>query len=257
MLSLYLFKHPILKAISQPLIPTIFLSEAVIGLLPNSNKYASSKIDSTGFMICSLFVFAWAVFDIFLTKSDSNSNENDETVNNNEESPKDEKFSLSNFDFATALFSVIMWITYMMDGMLNILLIRMLGGGFLQYFFHYILRFATLQFVYGLFINNQNVSKLFYIIYMAPQAVLWSIAAIISYYVKQNDYTRMVECFSCFNAIMSATLLYFSFKKFYQFPKYVSDDFKNKGIHFIFLIIGLLWYILVNAIFDINNYYYD
>lgn len=152
-------------------------------LLANSLYYSDSNLMYTGDALFALMFFVWIVLDVFLFKS--NTGENDNGANENEEnSPNDKKVDLKNFDFSTAIFSVLMWITYMMHGMVYFNDMKGSNEGNLQTFFYYFLRYPTLQFVFGLYLLNQNVSKVFYFIYMIPQAVLWPLAAIISYYVN-------------------------------------------------------------------------
>lgn len=254
MILLYLYQPTILKKLSPPLIISIFLSEA-LRLFGRIEYFYDSKLWYTGRMICSLFLFFWVILDIFLFKSEKNGDDNNETNEeneNNDNSANDKKFDINNFDFSTALFAVVMWITYMMDGIVTFADSKGLNEGSLQIFFYFVLFYATLQFVYGLYVINQNVSKVFYLIYMTPQAVLWPLASLISYYVHKGS-NAMIECYSCFSAFMIATLLYLVFKIYYQYPKYVKDEAQNKGFHFVFLIIGLLWYYIVGRISSINN----
>ena len=182
-------------------------------------------------------------------------NENDENDENEENSPNDKKVELKNFDFSTAIFSVLMWITYMMHGMVYFNVMKGSNEGNLQTFFYYFLRNPTLQFVFGLYLLNQNVSKVFYFIYMIPQAVLWPLAAIISYYVHQEDILRMYECFSCFNAFFAASLLFLAIKKYLPFQSYINDNISDKGFHLIFLSLGLIWYGVVMSLPNIRNDY--
>lgn len=267
MITLYLYQIPLLKKLSHPLIISIFLAET-LKLVSYESLYQDSRLENTKEMLVTLIIFCWVILDIFLPNSKGNSNEenneenegnnnDNENVENNDTSAK--KIDLKNFDFSTALFAVIMWITYMMNGMVyfnfirNLLDLREREIPTLQKFFYFVFHFATLQFVYGTYVLNQNVSKLFYLIYMIPQALLWPIASIISYYVHQENIVRMMECHSVFNAFMAGTLLYSVFKIYYQYPEYVKDENKNKGFHIIFLIIGFVWYGLINATRNINN----
>ncbi|KAK8886554.1 hypothetical protein M9Y10_042018 [Tritrichomonas musculus] len=285
LIVLYIFQPPILKKLYHPLIVSMFIAEALI--LFSGSSFDKSKLVYTERVICALVVFCWAVLDIFLgnpnesndsTNNNADANQDNETnqdneadeprkvveeeneapaVNENNEKPSnDKKIDTSNFDFRTAIFAVLMWVTYMMNGMVIFNKMRYLNEGTLQYFFYFFFRQATLQFMYGEYIINQGVSKLFYLIYMAPQAVLWPLAAIISYYVHQRDISRMEECASCFYAFMTATLYYSVFKIYFQYPEYVKDDLKNKGIHLLFLIIGFTWIYLISSIGYISNYHY-
>lgn len=262
MIALYLYQPPVLKKFSHTFITSIFLIEAFYFL--SGFYFQNSRLTDTGYVIVSLFVLFWAILDIFLGGSSNNTNENnqenenneqnDNAENNDNENPtNDNKFDVHNFDFLTAIFAVIMWVTYMAHGMFYFNDMKGANEGVLQMFFYFVFHYATLQFVYGMFIINQGVSKLFYLIYMTPQAVLWPLASIISYYVNQKDPTRLNECYYCFKAIMMATLLYYGFKMFYQSPKYVDGDAKNKAFNFIFLLLGIVWCSLVNAIGNINN----
>lgn len=202
MIVIYLYQIPILKKLYQSITISIFLAE-MAHLLSNSLYFSDSKLIFTGDALFALMFIVWIVLDVFLFKSNSGENDNgvNENNENDENSPNDKKVDLKNFDFSTAIFCVLMWITYMMHGMVYFNYVKGSNEGNLQTFFFYFLRYPTLQFVFGLFILNQNVSKVFYFIYMIPQAVLWPIASIIPYYVNQNDFSRMLECFSCFNAL--------------------------------------------------------
>lgn len=261
MISIYLFQPPLLKQLSQPLIISIFLVETY---QLATHDTVETKLKETGQMIRALFFIFLVILEIFLFKSkndndakETQENNDNETNEDNESSPNDKKVDFNNFDFNTAIFALVMWLTYMMYGVYSFNGMKGTGNEYaLQYFFHLVFMMATLQFVYGMYIINQNVSKLLYLIYMAPQAILFPLSAIISYYVDQKDDSAMKECYGIFSQFMSAILLFAIFKNFNdQCPNYTKDDKKNKGLYFIFILIGLFWYSLVDMLQNISNDY--
>lgn len=255
---LHLFKIPHLKKLSQPLIISMFLLEAIrkssiSNDFGNSSTFYGSNLMNTKTMLISLIILIWIALDILLFKSKENENINVSENNEDEENANDKKFDPNNFDYSTAFFVVIMWVTYMMNGITDFIYMKGSNEGNLQQFFYFVLRFATLQFVYGMYVLNQNVSRLFYLIYMIPQAILWPLASIISYYVHQEKNLNIYKCESCFNSFMSGSLYFLVFKIYYQCPEYINDEIKDKGFHLIFLIIGLAWYGIVHRIGNISN----
>ena len=281
-------KQDVVKNLIKPFTTAVFMMEGIYFLLPDGIGGYDSRLPSTGSAICVLFIVVFAMLENFLpeapnSKGSDNNNQNDqdngnvdhnvdqqslpnETSQNSSAQPQKEqntskpeggKPSLDNmgdFKYLTAIYVVIMWCTYMMDGMDYFAGMKDGWHRAINPLFQYIFRLGTLQYVYGMFVMNDNPPKWLYYLYMVPQACLWPIASLISFYVDSPT-TSMHSCAHCFAAIFAGALLYMGFRMMYQFQQAFKDDTdtKNRIIQGVTLAVGYLWFCFIGGIATMNN----
>ena len=272
-------KQDVVKNLIKPFTTAVFMMEGIFFLLPNGIGGYDSRLINTGSAICVLFIVVFAMLENFLPAapnskgSDNNNNNNGNDQDNgnvdhnvdqqsipseqNTNKPSDGKPSLDNmgdFKYLTAIYVVIMWCTYMMDGMNFFAGMKDGGKELINGLFAYIFRLGTLQYVYGMLVMNDNPPKWLYFVYMVPQAVLWPIASLISFYVHKPT-GSMDTCTHCFAAIMAGAILYMGFRMMYQFQQAFKDDSdtKNRIIQGVTLAIGYLWFCFIGGIWTMND----
>ena len=272
-------KQDVVKNLIKPFTTAVFMMEGIYFLLPNGIGGYDSRLINTGSAICVLFIVVFAMLENFLPEApnsqggdnkDNNQGNDQENGNvdhnvdqqsipaeQNTSKPSDGKPSLDNmgdFKYLTAIYVVIMWCTYMMDGMDFFSGMKNGGKQLINGLFVYIFRLGTLQYVYGMLVMNDNPPKWLYYLYMVPQAVLWPIAALISFYVDSPT-GSMHSCTHCFAAIMAGAILYMGFRMMYQFQQAFKDDSdtKNRIIQGATLAVGYLWFCFIGGIWTMNN----
>ena len=115
-----IFIHsPIIQNLIKPFTTAIFMMEALLYLLPPGLGFADDNIEYAGSIFCVLFIVVFAILDIFLQgKSQGGEQEaQDQQEDHKPEGGKPSLDNMGNFKIITAVYVVIMWITYMMDGM--------------------------------------------------------------------------------------------------------------------------------------------
>ena len=277
-------KQDVVRNLIKPFTTAVFMMEGIFFLLPTGIDGYDSRLINTGSAICVLFIVVFAMLDNFLPEApnakggDNNGNNQEngnvdhnvdqqslpnETSQNsgsqqpNTSQPKGGKPSLDNmgnFRFLTAIYVVIMWCTYMMDGMWFFAGMKDGPHQIINGLFVYIFRLGTLQYVYGMLVMNDNPPKWLYYVYMVPQAILWPLASLISFYV--HDPTgSMQSCAHCFAAIFAGALLYMGFRMMYEFQQAFKDDSdtKNRIIQGVTLAVGYLWFCFIGGIWTMNN----
>ena len=279
-------KQDRVKNLIKPFTTAIFMMEGIFFLLPNGINGYDSRLINTGSAICVLFVVFFAMLDNFLPKapnakeSDNNNGQEQDNVDHNVDQqsipneshennleqeaqeqntskPKGGKPSLDNmgnFKYLTAIYVIIMWCTYMMDGMDYFAGMKDTYDRPINALFVYIFRLGTLQYVYGMFVMNDEPPRWLYFLYMVPQAFLWPLSAVVAFYVDSPT-SSMHTCTHCFAAIMAGALLYMGFRMMYQFQQAFKDEkeTKNRIIQGVTLAIGYLWFCLVGGIWTMNN----
>ena len=268
-------KQDVVKNLIKPFTTAVFMMEGIFFLLPNGIGGYDSRLINTGSAICVLFIVVFAMLENFLPAAPNakggDDNKNDQDNGNvdhnvdqqsipqeqNTSKPADGKPSLDNmgdFKYLTAIYVVIMWCTYMMDGMNFFADLKDGPHCIINGLFVYIFRLGTLQYVYGMLVMNDNPPKWLYFVYMVPQAVLWPIASLISFYVHKPT-GSMDTCTHCFAAIMAGAILYMGFRMMYQFQQAFKDDSdtKNRIIQGVTLAIGYLWFCFIGGIWTMNN----
>lgn len=261
-LAVPIFIHsPIIQNLIKPFSTAVFMMEALFFLFPSGMSGYDSKIHQTGSIITVLFIVVFAILDIFLPNKNGGEEQQEQVDQQEDHKPEGGKPSLDNmgnFKIITAIYVVIMWITYMMDGIVNFADAKGDYKTPINPAFHWMFRFGTLQYVYGMFVNNDAPPLWLYLVYMIPQAVLWPISALIAYYAHNGVNSSMASCFHCFCAIFAGALMYMSFRMMYQFQQFFKDegDTKNKIIQGVAIAIGFLWMIFIEGINSMNNEYY-
>ncbi|OHS96226.1 hypothetical protein TRFO_37638 [Tritrichomonas foetus] len=261
-------RAPIIQNLIHPLTTAVFLMEALFCLLPSSYFPDSRFGSATGGMICVLFVVVFAMLDVFLpgSKGGDDKEEEPKQADNQEdggEKPKGGKPSLDNvgnFTWFTAIVVGFMWITYMMVGIAEEAYYGVLwhaykqGSAYQPYdsinsifvsFFHY----ATLQYVFGMWVMNDAPPMWLYLVYMLPIAILNPLSMIISFYCHRNP-SSIATARSCFASFMAGILCYIGFRMMFQFQAYFKgeSDMKNRIIQISVLAVGFLWMIFVIGI---------
>ncbi|KAK8892605.1 hypothetical protein M9Y10_029844 [Tritrichomonas musculus] len=282
-------KQDVVRNLIKPFTTAIFMMEGIFFLLPDGLWGYDSRLPNTGGAICVLFIVVFAMLENFLPEAPNSSGGNDNKDNNdngnvdhnvdqqslpnetsqasqntgsqqqqqNTSQPSGGKPSLDNmgdFKYLTAIYVVIMWVTYMMDGMSYFAGMKDGPHPAINALFVYIFRLGTLQYVYGMLVMNDNPPKWLYYLYMVPQAVLWPIASLISFYVHKPT-GSMDSCAHCFAAILAGAILYMGFRMMYQFQQAFKDDndTKNRIIQGVTLAVGYLWFCFVGGIWTMNN----
>ena len=271
-------KQDVVKNLIKPFTTAVFMMEGIFFLLPEGINGYDSRLINTGSAICVLFIVVFAMLENFLPEA-SNSKSGNDTNNNgdngnvdqnvdqqsipaeqkeqNVNKPSDGKPSLDNmgdFKYLTAIYVVIMWCTYMMDGMNFFAGMKDGPHKLINGLFVYIFRLGTLQYVYGMLVMNDNPPKWLYYLYMVPQAILWPLASLISFYVHSPT-GAMNSCAHCFAAIFAGALLYMGFRMMYQFQQAFKDDSdtKNRIIQGVTLAVGYLWFCFIGGIWTMND----
>lgn len=251
-----IFIHsPIIQNLIKPFSTAVFMMEALFYLFPFGLYYITgSKLSETGAVITVLFIVVFAILDTLLPdKSQGEQGAQDQQEDHTPEGGKPSLNNMGNFRIITAIYVVIMWITYMMDGMIFACWRKGEGKDRINEIFYYIFRLPTLQYVYGMYVNNDAPPMWLYLVYMIPQAVLWPISAIISFYVHDPN-GDMSNCYACFCAIFAGALLYMTFRMMYQFQQFFKDegDTKNKIVQGVAIAVGFLWMVFVKGILSMN-----
>lgn len=244
----------VVQNLIKPFTTSVFLMEGIFFLLPAGvGGYSGSELRDTGYMICVLFVVVFAILDNLLSSGKSGT-ENEQQ----EQKESSSKGGSGSFNIMTLIYVIIIWITYMMIGMT-------LSCGMKPYkdyeykvlinpLFVYIFRLGTVQYVYGMYVWNEGPPLWLYLVYMIPQAILWPLAVLISYY--DNHCTAdMSNCKMCFCAILAGALCYMGFRMMYQFQQYFksSGDTKNKIIQGVTMAVGFLWMVFIKGIYSMND----
>ncbi|KAK8865295.1 hypothetical protein M9Y10_010835 [Tritrichomonas musculus] len=252
----------VVQNLIKPFTVSVFLMEGIFYLLPAGvGGYSGSDLRDTGYMICVLFVVVFAILDNLLS-SGKTGTENEQQ----EQQDSSSKGGSGSFNFMTLIYIVIIWITYMMIGM-NLTCGLKPGKGYeykilINPLFVYIFRLGTIQYVYGMYVWNEGPPLWLYLVYMIPQALLWPLAALISYYHHKCT-SDMGNCKMCFCAILAGALCYMGFRMMYQFQQYFksSGDTKNKIIQGVTMAVGFLWMVFIKGIYTMNDggwgYRYD
>ena len=219
------------------------------------SKYGDNQ---TSAIVTVLFVVFFLLLDIFLPNNQGGGEGNGEQQDNQENAKPDTDGKTPNVDdvksmnFMVAINFIIIWIAYMMEGMCESAYwkyIRDQKRVPINILFRQIFRMATLQYVYGMYAMSSNPPFWLYLVLLLPQAILYSISLIISYYVNDPT-TAMYECRGCFKCILTGSLLYMGFKMLYEFQNFFRSepDLKNKLIQGGVLALGYLWMIFVAGI---------
>lgn len=90
---------------------------------------------------------------------------------------------------------------------------------------------------------------------MVPQAVLYPLCSIISYYVAQKNYSY--DQYNWNSSILVAFSLYYSFKMLHQFIQECKgeNELKSKIINIVMFAVGFLWLVFVRGIETMNTQY--
>ena len=273
-------KQDVVRNLIKPFMTAIFMMEGIYFLLPDGIGGYDSRLINTGSAICVLFIVVFAMLENFLPEApnskggDGNNNNDQENGNvdhnvdqqslpnetsqqQNTSQPSGGKPSLDNmgdFKYLTAIYVIIMWCTYMMDGMNFFAGMKDGWKQPINGLFVYIFRLGTLQYVYGMLVMHDNPPKWLYYLYMVPQAILWPLASLISFYVHKPT-SSMSSCAHCFAAIFAGAILYMGFRMMYQFQQAFKDDSdtKNRIIQGVTLAVGYLWFCFIGGIWTMNN----
>lgn len=148
----------------------------------------------------------------------------------------------------TAITFVIIWVTYMMRGMLTSCAWRHQEYE-INVIFSSMFHYPTLTYVFGMFAMNDNPPKWLYWLYMIPQAILYPVALIASYYSNKPT-EAMASAGGAFFGMTAGALCYVGFRLMYQFQEYFRNetDMKNRLIQAGVLILGFLWMCLILGI---------
>lgn len=256
-----IFIHsPIIQNLIKPLTTAVFLMEGVFFLLPSNVCFNDSRLPNTGAAICILFVVVFAMLDNFLPERNGGQAENDQQETPEDHKPEGGKPSLDNVGnmrYITIIYVVIAWITYMMIGMTFFSWRKGEGKDAVNYAFYFFFRLATVQYVFGMYIMNDAPPLWLYLVYMIPQAVLFPLASILSFYIHKPT-SEMVKCCQCFCIFMSGVFIYCGFRMMYQFQQFFKDegDLKNKIIQGATIAIGYLWMCFIAGICTMGYNYY-
>ena len=268
-------RHPIFGMFIQPLTTIVFLMEALMFLLPVAGNFPNSEYGGyTGGLICVLFVVVCAILECFLPGSNSTGEkggdpnkpaQSDDQVDASKvkekptiEGPKGGKpdvHNMGNFQIFTAIVVVIMWITYLVWGIVQEASIGRWWDSnhnaedSINSVFETFFRFLTLQFVFGMWVMKDSPPTWLYFVYMMPLAVLNPLGMIISFYVHKPT-NAMYECSSCFHAIFAGVLCYIGFRMMFTFQDRLKSEgvLKNQIIQIVILSIGFLWEVFVKGI---------
>lgn len=187
-------------------------------------------------------------------------NQLNETAANNQTQNSDGSLEekLNSFKFMTAIFVLTMWIKFATEGIAEHCDLRyysykkLINDAFFNFF-----SLATIQYVYGLFVLKDDPPKWLYFLYMVPQAVLYPLCSIISYYVAQNNYNNDQYIYNWNSSILVAFSLYYSFKMLHQFIQECKgeNELKSKIFNIVMFAVGFLWLVFVRGIKTMNTQY--
>ncbi|KAK8891961.1 hypothetical protein M9Y10_029183 [Tritrichomonas musculus] len=249
-----IFIHsPIIQNLIKPLTTSVFLMEGIFFLLPNNICFSESRLPNTGAALCILFIVVFAMLDNFLPDRNGGQAENDQQETPEDHKPEGGKPSLDNVGnmrYITIIYVVIAWVTYMMIGMEFFAGRKHWGKTDINPAFYFFFRFATVQYVFGMYIMNDAPPLWLYLVYMIPLAVLFPLASILAYYINDHPKTDIENCCRCFCTFMSGIFLYCGFRMMYQFQQFFKDegDLKNKIIQGATLAVGYLWMCFIAGI---------
>ena len=117
--------------------------------------------------------------------------------------------------------------------------------------FYRLFKFAVDQFIYGMFVLNDNPPKWVYLFYMIPVAVLYPLSSFIAYYVADLGYRYyLVKYFNQYGSIFEALKLCISFKLLRQFIQGTSSEgeLNNKIINVALLAVSFLLLVFIYGI---------
>lgn len=173
-------------------------------------------------------------------------NKKSEEGENKNLSEKNEQYLLEKINYITFflfIFNLMIWILRVVEG------IGSSSGFLVNNICYYILRFATEQFIFGIFVLKimpTNSPKWLYFVYMIPTAILFPLSLLFSYLNKFSTPTfnsSLIE--DCHIALM----YYYSFPMIQNFlQKCKNEDTKNKLIQLGLFIVGFLWRVFVIGI---------
>ena len=268
------FRKRFFSAIIQPLTTIIFLMEGLMFLLTEASFFDHSDLGSyTGGLICVMFVIICAVVESFLPGSNSTgvkggdpskpSQYDDDfgtlsqnPANGSLQTGKPDSAEYGNFQIFTLFVVVIMWITYLLWGIRE-----EMSQGFwwfrdgkfqlanINSIFSTLFRFATLQFVFGMWVIKDSPPNWLYFFYMVPLAVLNPLGMIVSFYVHRND-DAIYEASSVFDAMFAGILCYIGFRMMFTFQDQLKQTgwMRDKITQMVVLSVGFLWEVFINGV---------
>lgn len=120
--------------------------------------------------------------------------------------------------------------------------------------FYRLFLYATYQFIYGVFVLNDEPPRWLYLFYMIPLAVLYPISAFCAYYVAATNYQFHFLAVP-YEYMRSALQMFYTFKMLQQFIQNCKGEgeLKNKIINIVIYAIGFLWVCFLLGIDRMNN----
>ena len=271
---LFIFNKPNIQKYTQPLFVSIFICHAFF------YRFLG------GSMISIFYLFIFWLIDNLIQESKSNNEReiseqendsiehNEDNHNAEEETPQNQEQNtqpesnkngdqsinekLNSIKFMTLLFVLCMWITYLGEGITDHSswrYNRFLERKVINYLFYRLFAYATYQYIYGMFVLNDNPPKWLYFFYMIPTAVLYPLSSVISYYVGQKGSFYLCSALS-WSIMFHALISYFAFKMLFQFVNSCKEEgeLKNKIISIGVFAVGFLWLVFVKGIQTMGNY---
>lgn len=266
------------QIIMNSLTPVILFAEATNFMLSFEpyERLASfdSKFSNTGRIIMVLFFLLFFFLDLFFSnpaKSTDHASEGEDESGNQQDQPSPKS---NQFNFILLLFAIFMWLSYMLEAIAEYNPAKYAceellyyGGSpdyyaavtMLRYFFHglilytlpaiffHIFHLLLMQKIYSHVFLSAGIPKWTYFLYMIPQAILWPLSAIISYYVQQEDNLNIFISYAAVTNMFSGALLYMSLKLLFE----LVEEFKaeknenHKKLRVISIVAGFFIYYFI------------